>query len=131
MCSLCWPFTVTLLFLLTACRASGGRAGENLEVLLKTQTQALLDAVTLGDAAVWDRYLDPQLVYLSEAGEVETKASLLAQIKPPPGISGKIAISRFEVQRFGDTAVVLHVDEESGDYFGHPLHAQYMTTATW
>jgi hypothetical protein len=81
---------------------------------------------------VWDRSLDPGVVDLSEAGDVETKASLIAQLKPlPAGISGHIAMSRFDVKQFGDVAIVLHVDEESEDYFGHPIHAQYMTTATW
>ena len=100
--------------------------------LLKRETQELLDAVAVGDTAVWDRYLDPQLLYISEAGEIQTKAELLAELKPlPPGVSGSIAIGRFAVKRFGDTAVVLHVDEESEDYFGHTLHAQYLNTATW
>src|SRR2546428_297687 len=41
--------------------------------LLKAQTQALLDAVGTGDAKVWDRYLDPDMSYVSEAGEQKTK----------------------------------------------------------
>ena len=99
---------------------------------LRAHTQEMLDAIAAGNASVWDRYLDPKIVYLSEAGDLETKASLLAQLKPlPPGISGHIAMSRFDVQQHGDVAIVLHVDEESEDYFGHPIHAQYMTTATW
>lgn len=99
---------------------------------LRAQTQEMLDAVAVGNAAVWDRYLDPGVVYLSEAGDVETKASLIAQLKPlPPGISGHIEMSRFDVKQFGDIAIVLHVDEESEDYHGHPIHAQYMNTATW
>jgi hypothetical protein len=108
------------------------RAPADPDAVLRAQTQQLLDAVSAGDPSVWERYVDPQITYLSEAGEIETKASLVAQIKPlPPGISGKIELGRFEVKRFGDTAVVLHVDEESEDYFGHAIHAQYMTTATW
>jgi ketosteroid isomerase-like protein len=107
-------------------------AGGNLDRVLRAQTQEMLDAVAAGDTKVWDRYLDPQMLYLSEAGEVETKAQLLDELKPlPPGISGHIAISRFEVRPFGDTAVVLHVDEETENYFGHEIHAQYMNTATW
>jgi hypothetical protein len=27
--------------------------------------------------------------------------------------------------------VVLHLDEEYEDYFGHAIHAQYLNTATW
>jgi hypothetical protein len=107
--------------------AAGARTPANSEAVLRTQTQALLDAVTAGDSRVWDRY-----VYLSEAGEIETKAQLLDEVKPlPAGISGKIELGRFEVRQFGDTAIVLHVDEESENYFGHQLHAQYLNTATW
>jgi hypothetical protein len=99
---------------------------------LRAHTQEMLDAIAPGNASVWDRYLDPGVVYLSEAGDIETKASLLAQLKPlPQGISGQITLSRFDVKQFGDVAIVLHVDEESEDYFGHPIHAQYMNTATW
>lgn len=102
------------------------------EAVLRAQTQALLDAVAAGDTAVWDRYLDPQMTYVSEAGEVQTKAQLLEELKPlPPGISGRIEIGRFDVKRFGDTATVVHLDEEYEDYFGHPIHAQYLNLATW
>jgi ketosteroid isomerase-like protein len=108
------------------------RAPGNPEAVLRAQTLEMLDAVTAGNPAVWDRYLDPQIVYVSEAGEVEGKAQLLAEIKPlPAGISGKIEIGRFEVRPHGDTAVTLHVDEEYEDYFGHQIHAQYLNTATW
>jgi len=133
------PFRILLALALAACGTGTGARGPEgptapaaVEAVLRAQTQALLDAVSAGDAAVWDRYLDPRVVYLSEAGEVEGKAQLLAEVKPlPPGISGNISISRFEVQQFADTAFVLHVDEESEDYFGHAIHARYMTTATW
>lgn len=108
------------------------RGPASTEAVLRAQTQELLDAITAGNPAVWDRYVDPRILYVSEAGEVESKAQLLDELKPlPPGISGKIAVGRFEVHQHGDTAVVLHVDEEDEDYFGHPIHAQYMTLATW
>lgn len=100
--------------------------------VLKAQTQEMLDAIAIGDARVWERYLDPRVTYLSESGEIETRASLLEQLKPlPAGITGHITLGRFDVKQFGDVAVVVHVDEESETYFGHELHAQYMTTATW
>jgi hypothetical protein len=116
----------------TADIAPNGGSRADVAATLKAQTQQLLDAVTAGDPTVWDRYLDPRMTYLSEAGETETKASLLAQIKPlPPGITGKLVIGRFDVQQFGDTAIAVHVDEESENYFGQELHAQYMSIATW
>jgi hypothetical protein len=81
---------------------------------------------------VWDRLLDPDIVYLSEAGEVEDKARLLAELVPlPNGVSGHIEIGKLTVAQHGDVAVVFHTDEETEDYFGHVLHAQYLNTATW
>jgi Domain of unknown function (DUF4440) len=124
---------------ITACASGSGAPAPaipsdptKLAALLRAQTQELLDAVSNGDPEVWERYLDPQMLYLSEAGDIETKATLLPQLQPlPAGISGKLEISRFELRQFGDTAVTLHVDEEHVSYFGHALHAQYMTTGVW
>lgn len=118
----------------TACAGTttAVHAPANAEAVLRAQTQEMLDAVAAGNTAVWDRYLDPRMLYLSEAGELQTKAQLLDELKPlPPGISGQIAIGKFEVRQFGDTAIVFHVDEETEDYYGHPIHAQYLNTATW
>jgi hypothetical protein len=136
--SMLWP-CIALAPVLAACASGPGAKGvppaatpTTTEALLKAQTQQLLDAVTAGDPTVWDRYLDPQAVYVTEAGEVETKPTLLPQLKPlPAGISGKLSVGRFEVKLFGDVAIVVHVDEESVNYFGQPLHAQYLTSATW
>lgn len=129
---------VTKLLLAIAILAGGcaavrsTRGPADAVVVLKRQTQELLDAVTAGDARVWDRYLDPGVVYVSEAGVRQTKADLLAEIKPlPAGISGSLAISRFEVELFDDTAVVVHVDDETENYFGQTITAQYLCTATW
>jgi hypothetical protein len=115
-------------WLVVALAACGGPSTET----LRAHTQALLDAVTYGDRGVWERDVDPDIIYVSEDGTVETKASLLEQITPlPAGITGSLVIGRFAVQAHGDTAVVLHVDEETENYFGHPLHAQYLNVATW
>src|SRR5512141_1244522 len=68
-------------------------APADVAAVLRTQTQALLDAVSAGDPTVWDRYLDPGVMYLAESGELEDKKQLLAEVKPlPTGISGKIEI---------------------------------------
>jgi hypothetical protein len=127
-----WSCLIVLASAVGCATSPAVRAPGNPEAVLRAQTQELLDAVTAGDPAVWDRYVDPQILYVSEAGEVESKAQLLAEVTPlPAGISGKIAIGRFEVRQHGDIAVVLHVDEEDENYFGHAIHAQYLTTATW
>jgi ketosteroid isomerase-like protein len=127
-----WSCAIALASAVGCASAPAVRAPASTEAVLRAQTQEMLDAIAAGDAAVWDRYVDPRILYVSEAGEVEGKAQLLAELKPlPAGVSGKIAIGRFEVRQHGDTALVLHVDEEDEDYFGHPIHARYLTTATW
>ncbi len=107
-------------------------AAEDDAAILKRQAQELMDAVTYGNPKVWDKYLDPQVVYIDEAGEVSNKAALLDQIKPlPAGISGSIKTEVTELHVFGDTAV-LHVDDhESENYFGHALKAEYRSLETW
>lgn len=118
-----------VLIFLAAC-AHGPPADH--ETVLRRQTQELLDAVAVGDKPVWDRHLDPRVTYVTEAGDIETKASLLAQLDPlPAGITGKLVVAKLTVQRFGDTAIVAHTDDESVDYFGHPLSARYLTFAVW
>jgi len=102
------------------------------EAVLRAQIQELHDAVTAGDPRVWNRYLDPRVTYVSEAGEIETKQSLLKQIEPlPKGISGKLEITQLRVQRFGDTAVVVHVVNESENYFGQSIAAKYTMIDAW
>ena len=109
-----------------------GLAQDDVARVLKAQTQALVDAVTNGDPRVWDRYLDPNMLYLAEDGTRKSKADLLKEITPlPKGISGSITVSNFEVRVHGDTAISTHDDLEDEDYFGHKLKAEYRTTDTW
>jgi hypothetical protein len=130
-------YAIAIALSLAACRAAtsprapdGDAASVTAE--LRAHTQALLDAVAVGDRAVWDRLLDPAMIYVSEAGAIQTKAALLAELEPlPPGLSGSIAIGRFDVTVYGDTAVVVHLDHESMRYHGHPLASDFLTTHVW
>jgi len=130
-----WSHVISFGVLL-AFSALGGRTTvvgqEDVAKVLKAQTQALLDAVSNGDARVWDRYLDQRVLYLSEDGTRKSKTDLLKEITPlPKGISGTITVSNFEVRVHGDTAIATHDDLEDEDYFGHTLRAEYRTTDTW
>jgi len=117
---------------LHAITASAVFAQEDVAKVLKAQTQELMNAVSTGNARVWDRYLDADVLYLNEEGVRKTKADLLKEIVPlPKGISGSITVSAFEVHLHGNTAITTHNDLESEDYFGHPLKAEYRTTDTW
>src|SRR5690349_11915087 len=82
-------------------------AAEDDAAILRRQAQELRDAVTNGDPKVWETYLDPQLIYIDEAGAVSDKPGLVAQIKPlPAGISGSIKTEVTQLHIVGDLAVM-------------------------
>ena len=117
------------LFSMIATRAS---AAENVPEILHRQTQELLDAISTGSAAVWDRYLDGDLRYVDEGGRVLTKKQMVEGTKPlPEGVSGTIAVKEFDVAVHGSVAVATYVNDENEDFHGHKLHCQYRTTDTW
>ena len=108
------------------------RADENVPDLLKRQTQQLVDAISSGSAEVWDRYLDADVRYVDESGTVLTKKQMVEQTRPlPPGVSGSIRVTEFDVAAHGDVAVATYVNDESENYHGHELHCRYRTIETW
>src|SRR5262245_951568 len=76
----------------------GSPADEDPTASLLRQTRELFDAVSAGDRAPWQRYVDPRASYLDEDGTLLSKADLVSQIKPlPPGVSGTIEVTDFRV----------------------------------
>jgi hypothetical protein len=126
-----WPLTPLLCAAhLTAQSPKETQDGVS-EVLLR-YTQELLDAVTFGSPAVWQRYLDSAMSYTTEDGTVLGKGDMVAQIKPlPHGVSGNLKVMDFRVTLHGPVAIATHVDDEHETYHGHQLHCQYRTTDTW
>jgi len=105
---------------------------EDLRDVLKRQTQELADAVGSGNAGVWDKYLDPKVLFTDESGTVATKKEMVDQVKPlPEGVSGSITVTDFVVQDHGDVAATTYVEDEHENYHGHALHCQYRATDTW
>src|SRR5438132_588534 len=79
---------------------------EDLSSILRRQTQEMLDASTTGSSSVWDKYLDPEVLYTDEEGNVMSKSQVLREIKvPAEGISVTIKAIDFKVARKGATAV--------------------------
>ncbi len=112
--------------------AGPAAAAEDVSGLLKQQTQAMFDAVSHGDAKVWDHYLDADTVITDEAGGVTNKKDTVAQLVPlPKGISGTIAVADWHLYRHGNVAVATYVADEHEDFHGQKLHALYRTTTTW
>src|ERR1700759_2428321 len=86
--------------------ATPAMAAEDVSALLQRQTQELFDAVSNGDASVWNKYLDADAVITDEAGGVTDKTDTVAQVVPlPKGISGTITIVNWHLHRHGNTAV--------------------------
>lgn len=105
---------------------------EDLSATLTRQSQELYDAVSNGDAKVWEKYLDIDAVYVDEAGAVTLRDELVKQIVPlPKGISGEIKVETLQTKVHGDTAVTVHREHETENYFGQVLHAEYLTTTVW
>jgi len=67
----------TIVALMLATRTGALAQTNDVARVLERQTQELLNAVTAGDARVWDRYLDEKVLYLAEDGTRKTKADLL------------------------------------------------------
>ena len=112
--------------------ASPAFAAEDVSALLKRQTQEMFDAVSNGDAKVWEKYLDADAVVLDEAGGVTNKKETVAQVVPlPKGISGTIVVSDWHVHLHADVAVATFVADEHEDYHGQKLHSLYLSSTTW
>jgi len=104
----------------------------SLESTLRARDQALLDSLVSGNRALWDAALTPNAVYIDENGTVFTRAEYLKSLEPlPPNISGRLNITDYQLHLEGDTALVIHKDDELEDFHGHSLKANYLMSETW
>ncbi len=116
---------------LTQCSSAAESAAAT-EQVLRDATQQLLDAIAPGDVAVWERWLDPAVLYVDENDVVRGKAEMLKELQPlPKGLVGHLKIAEFRMSLAGDTAVVTHEDDETLDYFGQVLLSRFRNTDTW
>lgn len=100
--------------------------------LIAHQEQEMADAVAVGDAAVWDKYLDASVIYAEEDDSYKGKADMLNEIRPlPKGLGGEIKIFLLSYNEDGDTAVALFRQVETEHYYGQTIHANYLTNTVW
>jgi Domain of unknown function (DUF4440) len=112
--------------------ASLAQQHPNLSTILRQKDQALADAIAPGDRKVWEAVLSSDFFYADENNDILSKDDFLKEFVPlPKGISGKIVVRQHQVRQAGDTAIVVHRDEETERYFGSELHAQYLMTEVW
>lgn len=113
---------------------SVARADEDLSALLKRQTQAFSDAGQRGDAAVLDRYLDPEVVFTNETGDIATKKDLVDGTSPTPATAPKrtIEVTHWALRRQGEgLATATFIDEVTQDFHGQTLVLRFQSTETW
>ncbi|HZZ68462.1 MAG TPA: nuclear transport factor 2 family protein [Phenylobacterium sp.] len=100
--------------------------------LLTTYEQQLSDAITDGKPEVWERRLDPAVIYAEEDGTYKGKAEMVKEIRPlPKGLGGEIKVELLSYHQDGDTAVALFRQHEVERYYGQTIHASYLTNTVW
>jgi hypothetical protein len=105
-------------------------AGPAAEVLRRL-AQEMLDALP-HDPAPWQRYVSERAVYVSEAGDIATKAELLEGFRPfPPGLSGSLKVQEARVEDFGDLATLVFEALERQGIFGQEIEVRYLGSQTW
>jgi hypothetical protein len=102
------------------------------EASLHRKDQTLLDAIAPGNRKAWEQALTPDAVYVDENGAIMQRDAFLAALVPlPANVSGRLAITDYKVRFNGDTALVIHRDDERENYHGVALRADYLMTETW
>jgi len=100
--------------------------------LITQHEQEMADAVAAGNVAVWDKYLDPSVIYAEEDDSFKGKAEMLKEIRPlPKGLSGEIRIVLLSYNEDGDAATALFRQVETEHYYGQTIHANYLTNTVW
>ena len=119
-------FAVTLLAALAAPALADDRA------LITQYEQQLSDAITNGAPAVWEKYLDPNVIFAEEDDSYKGKAGMVKEVRPlPKGLGGEIKVELLSYQEDGDTAVALFRQHEIERYYGQTIHASYLTNTVW
>jgi ketosteroid isomerase-like protein len=94
--------------------------------------QQLSDAITSGTPAVWDKYLDPYVIYAEEDDSYKDKDEMIKEIRPlPQGLGGDIKVELLAYHEDGDTAVALFRQHEIERYYGQAIHASYLLSTVW
>jgi ketosteroid isomerase-like protein len=100
--------------------------------LITGYMQAMSDAIASGNASVWDKYLDPNVIFAEEDDSYKGKADMMKEIVPlPTGLSGIIQVELLSYHEEDGVAVALFRQNETEHYFGQTIYAKYLTSTTW
>ena len=96
------------------------------------RTQALYDAVTSGDKAVWRATLSDDCIVTDEDGRVYDKSAFLDTVIPlSKGFSGAIKVRHLTARVFATAASVHYWLDEHENALGQSLHTTYVETDTY
>ena len=94
--------------------------------------QQLMDAIAVGDTAIWLNFLHEDCLIAVEDGKALSRDELVSSMKPlPAGYDGRIVIIEPHYQQYDDTFVLSFIDDEYLELFGQKIHTQYRQTDTW
>ena len=100
--------------------------------LITGYMQEMSDAIASGNVALWDKYLDPNVILAEEDDTYKGKADALKELKPlPKGLGGTIKIELLSYHQEGDLAVALFRQNETEHYFAQTIYAKYLASTTW
>lgn len=100
--------------------------------LITQYEQQLCDAITNGTPAVWDKYLDSDVIFAEEDGSFKGKDGMIKEIHPlPKGLGGEIKVELLSYHEDNDTAVALFRQIETEYYYGQTIYASYLTNTVW
>ena len=119
-------FTAAVLMAFAAPAFADDRA------LITQYEQQLSDAITNGAPDVWERYLDPDVIFAEEDDSYKGKDGMVKEVRPlPKGLGGEIKVELLSYSEDGDTAVALFRQHEVERYYGQTIHASYLTNTVW
>ncbi len=129
------PVTVSLGLVILCAQPVAADSADDAELssLLKKQTEEFSQAGQKGEVAVFDRYLDPEVVFTNETGSIATKKDLLESCVPPPVNSGArhIEVTNWVLHPQGDVAAATFIDELTQDFHDQKIVLRFQSTETW
>lgn len=118
---------------------NGARADEDVAALIKRQSQEFSDASASGDTKVFEKYLDDDVVFMNENGEIATKRDLVGEPTPAPGapnvkpgpVQQKLVQKDFAIKVHGNVAVTSFTDESTVQIHDQVQHARFRSIEVW
>jgi len=113
-------------------RSSGAQVSAADSAWLMRTTQALLDAITYGDSAVWARHLAPRWFITDEEGRSITRSAFLKELRGlPPGQQGRLQVQHPSFVSAPGVLVMSYESNEWHNYYGQVLRTIFHQTDTW